>query len=153
MDTIALTLMQESLRVNRSRRGDLMALLRWITLWRVLAVLAIALIWIGSLWPADELRAMDLPRINDKLGHFLAYMMIALLLALGWRKAPLWLPWLIATVSGGLAELAQGYMTATRSMELLDLVANTLGALAGVILFAGLRKFNGAVVLAESDDH
>ena len=117
-----------------------MKILRWITLWRVLAVVAIALIWIGSLWPADELRQLDLPRFNDKLGHFIGYLTVAMLLALGWRQAPLWLLWLVATVSGGLAELAQGMLTTTRSMEWLDLLANVSGALAGVVLGAALCR-------------
>jgi VanZ family protein len=42
--------------------------------------------------------------------------------------------WLIATLSGALAELAQGYLTATRSMEWLDLMANGGGALIGIII-------------------
>ena len=109
---------------------------RWITLWRVLAVLAIALIWIGSLWPAHELRQFDMSWFNDKIGHFLGYLTVALLLALGWRQSPPWLLWLIATLSGALAELAQGYLTATRSMEWLDLAANGGGALIGI--FAGV---------------
>ncbi|MCK5875076.1 MAG: VanZ family protein [Alcanivoracaceae bacterium] len=111
-----------------------MAWTRWITLWRVLAVLAIALIWIGSLWPADELRQFDMSWFNDKIGHFLGYLTVALLLALGWRQSPPWLLWLIATLSGALAELAQGYLTATRSMEWLDLMANGGGALIGIII-------------------
>ena len=114
-----------------------MAWTRWITLWRVLAVLAIALIWIGSLWPAHELRHLDMSWFNDKTGHFLGYLTVALLLALGWRQSPPWLLWLIATLSGGLAELAQGYLTSSRSMEWLDLLANGGGALVGIILGVG----------------
>ena len=111
-----------------------MALLRMVTLWRALAVLAIALIWVGSLWPADELRALDLPRLNDKLGHFLGYATVALLLTLGWRTAPRWGLWLVAALSGGAAELAQGLMATQRTMEWLDMVANGAGALVGVLL-------------------
>lgn len=117
-----------------------MKILRWITLWRVLAVVAIALIWVGSLWPADELRQLDLPRFNDKLGHFIGYLTVAMLLTLGWRQTPVWLLWLVATVSGGLAELAQGMLTTTRAMEWLDLLANSGGALAGVLLGFGLSR-------------
>lgn len=113
-----------------------MAWTRWITLWRVLAVLAITLIWIGSLWPAHELRQFDMSWFNDKIGHFLGYLTVALLLALGWRQSPPWLLWLIATLSGALAELAQGYLTSTRSMEWLDLAANGSGALIGIIIGA-----------------
>lgn len=111
-----------------------MAWRRWITLWRVLAVLAIALIWIGSLWPANELPHLNLSWFNDKVGHFLGYLTVALLLALGWRQSPPWLLWLIATLSGGLAELAQGYLTSSRAMEWLDLMANAGGALIGIII-------------------
>ena len=111
-----------------------MAWKRWITLWRMLAVFAIALIWIGSLWPASDLRQFDLSWFNDKVGHFLGYFTVALLLALGWRQSPPWLLWLIATLSGGLAELAQGYLTASRAMEWLDLAANGGGALVGIVV-------------------
>ena len=97
-----------------------MAWKRWITLWRMLAVFAIALIWIGSLWPVSELRQFDLSWFNDKVGHFLGYFTVALLLALGWRQSPPWLLWLIATLSGGLAEL--------------DLAANGGGALIGIVV-------------------
>lgn len=117
-----------------------MKILRWITVWRVLAVMAIALIWVGSLWPADELRQLSLPHLNDKLGHFIGYLTVALLLALGWRQTPVWLLWLVATVSGGLAELAQGMLTTSRSMEWLDLLANSVGALVGVLLGIGLSR-------------
>jgi len=112
----------------------------WTNLWRVLAVLAIVLIWAGSLWPADSLRDLDLPYFNDKVAHFSGYFVVAVLLKLGWRRAPLWLLWLVATVSGGLAELAQALLTTTRAMEWLDFVANGCGALVGLLLTAGLYR-------------
>lgn len=117
----------------------------WTTLWRVLAVLAIVLIWVGSLWPADSLRVLDLPYFNDKAVHFSGYLAVALLLGLGWRQTSMWILWLVATVSGGLAELAQALLTATRSMEWLDFVANGAGALVGVLLGAGLYRLLGVV--------
>lgn len=112
----------------------------WTNLWRALAVLAIVLIWVGSLWPADSLRELDLPYFNDKVVHFSGYLAVAVLLRLGWRQAPMWLLWLVATVSGGLAELAQNVLTTTRSMEWLDFVANGSGALVGLLLAAWLYR-------------
>lgn|SRR5690554_6579955 len=121
-----------------------MALLRLVTLWRVLAVLAIVLVWVGSLWPADELRDMDLPQLNDKVAHLLGYGVVALLLTLGWRTAPRWNLWLVATLCGGAAELAQGLLTTQRTMEWLDVVANMAGALIGVLLGALCCRLNRA---------
>lgn len=111
----------------------------WLWFWRIMAILAMLVIGVLSLLPPSELQA--LPKIHDKLGHFIAYLTIALLMSFGWRRAPLWSLWLIASGFGVAAELGQGYLTSARAMEWWDAVANGAGALVGVALGGTLRKY------------
>lgn len=103
------------------------------THWRVLAVIVIALVWIGSLWPT-----LNVPTVRfahaDKVQHFLAYAVIAFLLCRGWpRLGNHWL-WVIAVLCGGAAEIGQALFTTVRHPDWWDMLANALGAVAGVLV-------------------
>lgn len=113
----------------------------WITLWRTLAVMAIGVIWAGSLWPADELRGLARSGIDHRHVHLVGYCLVALFLSLGWRQTPLWVIWLISAGLGVLAELAQEFLTASRGLDVADIVLNGQGALAGIVIGALLRFF------------
>jgi VanZ family protein len=78
----------------------------------------------------------------DKVGHFGLFAVWAILLAAPalWRGQPLrqlMRPVLLCCVAWAVgSEVAQGLCTATRSAEVMDAVADTLGALTGVMLAA-----------------
>lgn len=86
-----------------------------------------AAIWIGSLIP------MSGPSIEngDKIQHFIGYGVLALLAQCIWRQ-PIKV-WLGASLMGVAVEFAQA-MTPYRSFDTHDMIANSLGAIGGVIL-------------------
>lgn len=70
--------------------------------------------------------------ISDKLEHLLAFMLLAML----WRALyprQFWRAVFMAVALGGLIEIAQG-LSGYRHAELLDWLADSLGALAGSLL-------------------
>ena len=77
-------------------------------------------------------------RMSDKLIHGLMYLFLALFWALPLNhKSQIknhTIICVLVTLYGGLLELLQHYCTTTRSGEWLDLLADFLGALIGVIL-------------------
>ena len=88
-----------------------------------------ALIAYLSLAPATELPAV---RWWDKLNHFIAYASLGVPLSIAVGKER-WLAAIaIATAYGAFMELAQGSLTAARTPDLVDGIANALGACAGV---------------------
>ncbi|HEX5756555.1 MAG TPA: VanZ family protein [Arenimonas sp.] len=99
--------------------------LAWLGVWLCGWMLAVAL---SLLDPAG----LPPPPGSDKLGHLLAYALLAAWAALIFRRGrPLaWALLGLLALGCGL-ELAQGWLTSTRAMEWLDAVANTLGVLLG----------------------
>ncbi|MBB5519689.1 VanZ family protein [Amphiplicatus metriothermophilus] len=90
--------------------------------------------WLAGLLFGDEAAA-------DKIGHFLVYGALGATAALG-RLAlagRLLFTVLALAAYGALLEGAQGWLTQTRSPEVLDALANTAGAGAGAILGALAR--------------
>lgn len=84
---------------------------------------------------------------QDKVGHFIAYALTAWLACqvLGIylnRKTTFILAFLYATITGGILELLQAYLTTSRQGEWSDLVANLLGTLTGCVIFSLIRKLN-----------
>lgn len=80
---------------------------------------------------------------NDKLGHFLAYGSLAFWTLLSFYKrtfsnSPILI--LLVVMYGLLMELGQLFVPG-RTFSWLDLLANTLGAVLGFILFRILRKW------------
>ena len=93
------------------------------------AVLLTAGIAILSLTESTHMPAVS---VSDKLMHGVMY----LLLAISWMipvRRPVWVC-LAVTLYGGLLELLQYACTLTRSGEWMDLLADFLGALIGVLL-------------------
>jgi VanZ family protein len=102
------------------------------------AVLLTAGIAILSLTESTHMPAVS---VSDKLMHGVMY----LLLAVSWMipvRRPVWVC-VAVTLYGGLLELLQYACTLTRSGEWIDLLADFLGALIGVlsmILFQRLHE-------------
>lgn len=103
----------------------------WLLLWlgAVLAVIVLSLVKPPAL-------AMQAPDGSDKLLHFLAYFLLALgAVQLFWHRAWLW-GCAAGLIGLGLGlELAQGFwLPQIRSLDARDVLANTLGVLAGMML-------------------
>jgi hypothetical protein len=113
----------------------------WLGVWLFGWVACIAL----SLLPPISLGG---PPDSDKLGHFLAYFTLmawAVMLFKGWRARVL--------VAGALVllglglEFAQATLTTTRQGDARDVLANSLGVLAGLLL--GLTPVRSLLVWVE----
>lgn len=108
-----------------------MPISRTLLMWRLLAIISVLLIWAGSLLPAEDIARVS-TALQDKLLHFLGYLLVALLIGQGWRQLSWWVVWLLTFLIGAGAEVAQELLTRSRTFEWLDFVANGGGALAGV---------------------
>lgn len=114
-----------------------------------LVYIPLALYW-GILLAATTVPAQSLPPVGmtDKLNHLLAYFVLAILLnltlvyqrksALMFRNASIF-TFLIASVYGALDEVHQMFVPG-RYAEVLDWVADAVGALAGIIVLGFLLK-------------
>ena len=112
-----------------------------------ISVILILVIWYLSLFtpPKTELAHV---RFIDKWAHLLMYGSLAFVLWMeDWRvrKASPSMPCALALYIGpvamsGLIELAQAYCTTDRSGDWLDLAANAIGALAGIVLSGMLTR-------------
>jgi len=99
--------------------------------WAAPIGLAIVIAWLSLSPPSDQAAPVG----NDKIGHVLAYgaLTMATLWAAGWQR---WFPALIACLAyGAIMEVAQGLMPFGREFSLLDMVANTAGALTALAVF------------------
>ncbi len=106
---------------------------------RFIAMLWTLLIFAGCLYPGRELPHVDVPLI-DKWTHFVMFGLFGFLWLCaypdgGVRNMVKW--FVVAVAVGAVTELLQGMLTFLgRSMERTDLVADVVGALLGVGLFA-----------------
>ena len=111
--------------------------LRWAA--RLLFVVAIVLITDLALQPGSALP----PRLfgSDKLEHFGAFLVLAVLARIAWPSLPRWFGLLVLVGYGGAIEWMQGQGEAGRTASLADMVADTLGIAAGLGLawLAGRR--------------
>ena len=78
--------------------------------------------------------------LNDKVMHGLFYTLLAVLWVIPVRR-PVWVC-IGVTMYGALLELLQHYCTITRSGEWLDVLADFLGALIGVIIVIAWRRLS-----------
>ena len=113
------------------------------------AVIVAAGIAVLSLAEAGEMPSV---RLNDKLVHGVMYLVLALALMGGFvyikraRKTFYILTCVIATLYGALMELLQHWCTRTRSADVIDLLADFLGALIGVLLLVVITKLRNYVI-------
>ena len=85
------------------------------------------------------------PQGSDKVAHFAAYAMLALLLATTWQLASglltgrhLTFVWLAIVIYGALDEVTQ--IPVGRDCSIWDWTADALGAAIGLLLFVWLRR-------------
>ena len=105
-------------------------------LWRALFWMALAGSYILSVLPGETVAPLF--SWSDKLNHAGAFLVLALLMRLGWRIG-YWqtLAWLSAY--GGLIEISQLFAI-HRSAEWGDVGADTLGVFFGLKLYKYVRK-------------
>lgn len=109
-----------------------------------------ALILVASLLPGDSF-----PRVSwsdmislDKWVHFFFYFILSFICRMEWNKIPprysalvtSWVVWLLVSVYGGGIESLQWLMNTDRYFEVLDIIANIIGSMAGLLTFHGLKK-------------
>ena len=112
-----------------------------------ISVILILVIWYLSLFTPPKTELANV-RFIDKWAHVLMYGSLAFVLWMeDWRvrKASPSMPRALALYIGpvamsGLIELAQAYCTTDRSGDWLDLAANAIGALAGIVLSGMLTR-------------
>ena len=112
-----------------------------------ISVILILVIWYLSLFTPPKTELANV-RFIDKWAHLLMYGSLAFVLWMeDWRvrKASPSMPRALALYIGpvamsGLIELAQAYCTTDRSGDWLDLPANAIGALAGIVLSGMLTR-------------
>lgn len=112
-----------------------------------ISVILILVIWYLSLFTPPKTELANV-RFIDKWAHLLMYGSLAFVLWMeDWRvrKASPSMPRALALYIGpvamsGLIELTQAYCTTDRSGDWLDLAANAIGALAGIVLSGMLTR-------------
>ena len=113
--------------------------------WTILTVIVGALIVFLSTYPLQLPPIADTGISVDKLGHFLAYFVLATNLGMAldfeWRiKNHKQYVFFSCFFLGLTLEIIQGYALVYRSFEALDLLANTLGILAFILLAKTIKK-------------
>lgn len=105
--------------------------------------LLVAAIVLFSLTP--EVPSVNDYTLNDKIAHFGAYGFVMAWFARIYRSFAARIGYAIFFIALGAALEFLQTLTATRSFELADLVADTLGVAAGAMLVSWLRRDRPAV--------
>ncbi|MDA3953977.1 MAG: VanZ family protein [Bacteroidales bacterium] len=113
-------------------------------------ILIALFIFFGSLASQENITKVSIFQFNnsDKLIHFILYFMLSVTLqasfiriALIKRKKQILLTLIVVISYGLLMEVFQYYFTNNRSAEFLDILANTLGCICGILIIPSLQKF------------
>lgn len=104
----------------------------------------LSLAWAILILVLSFLPGRNLPNVQivalDKLVHFIFYLLLFVFTMYGWRrqlqitllrKVPITLVWLACILFGIAIEVCQEVFTADRHFDWLDIMANSMGALAG----------------------
>jgi len=105
--------------------------LRYPRLWLTLGWLAVIFAIVVCLVPMSELPQ---PGVSDKTEHFLAYLLLSLWFGGIYPRTRYWRIALSLCVMGVLIEFAQGAMQLGRQADAMDVVANSTGIVAGLLL-------------------
>jgi VanZ family protein len=107
---------------------------------RALWLVAVMMVVVGSLLPADSasIEALDRLGISDKIEHFLAYFVLVLLPAIHERRRFVAGCALGAVALGIALEFVQLYSPG-RTFEIADMLADAAGVVCGLIVSIPLR--------------
>ena len=105
--------------------------LRHRRLWVAMSVALVAVVVYGSLTPS---LVLPVPGNFDKVEHFSAYCALALWFTGLFQRARYWRVAVALLALGLSMEILQGVMHMGRSAEVLDMVANTVGVVAGLAM-------------------
>jgi len=111
-------------------------LYKYRSLFRVLFWLALLVSYVAAVVPQDM--APVLGPLSDKGQHVLAFVVLGLLLRLGY-KINYWYALLLLVGYGAFIEVSQLYAV-NRSAEQADVVADLIGSFTGLKLYKYLRK-------------
>jgi len=114
-------------------RQALLPSLRYPRAWFGAGLLIASAITVTSLLPARDLPALG---ISDKVEHAVAYLLLAFWFASVMARRDFVYLVLALLAFGGGIEIAQGLMGLGREADLLDLAADGVGIVAGVVLAA-----------------
>ena len=105
---------------------------------RLLAILWTLLVFILCLWPGNKLPTVDVP-LFDKCVHFIffgGFSFLWLCAAPSLKFSRLLFVFCIAAFTGWFIEELQGYFTSLkRSKDMMDVLADSIGGIIGVIVF------------------
>ena len=102
----------------------------WVITWGVMIVIVI----VGSMMPANDI-PVPMAHGVDKIVHAMGYAVLAGMASSVFAGRARLIVLLALLLLGGVIEIAQGALTASRSADLLDFAANSLGVLAGGVAF------------------
>jgi glycopeptide antibiotics resistance protein len=96
--------------------------------------------------PGSDLQSMSFWQAMslDKLGHLTCFAILSLTMAAGFRKQtfsrqlnahPFRYAILLSVIYGGVLELIQGAVFVERHSDIFDFIANSLGAVFGIVIF------------------
>jgi len=110
---------------------------------RLAAIIWTLLIFILCLWPGKELPQVDVPFI-DKWTHFVLFAVFSFCWLCAFPSVQLRLlaaALLVSVGTGWVVELLQGWLTFLgRYYDVMDIWANGLGGLLGILLFGVLNR-------------
>lgn len=86
----------------------------------------------------------DVGTSSDKINHMLAFFTLAVLLSAGWPRLAPRRAFLLLAGFGALIEITQLIPALGRDAELLDLAADAVAALAGLLVAMPLRRWSAA---------
>jgi VanZ family protein len=105
------------------------------------------MLWAAAIFAVSSIPNLSAPQVGitytDKFAHFTEYFILSICASYAIHKSELWrsvfLPAvLLGVVFGASDEFHQSFVPG-RSMEFLDLVADTLGAICGSTLYIAMR--------------
>ena len=103
---------------------------------RIIFWLALVVSYVSAIVPQDV--APTLGDLSDKTVHFIAFSVLSLLLFLAYRLA-LWKGMFALVFYGAFIEFSQ-YFTPNRCAEGLDIVADSIGIVLGLVLYVTYKK-------------
>lgn len=110
--------------------------------YKILFFIALICVFVASLLPNQAFVAIKAPSNTDKLIHFSMYFVLSVLSVLAWgnTKKSLFIIALSLISCGFCIEILQGTHWIKRSYDIVDEIFNSIGVLAGLLIFLTRNK-------------